>query len=317
MTGSAVLFAVNLCYSLFALYFLVRILTVNPFLPKPIPNQTRIPPLHLLFLLALASLPLLVQLGFSDPSLRIPFALSWVAASLCALRHAYTAPLFEYDEPRPSLLHYPRLLLWRLDITSYILFLLARATLTSPSLLSAMLSSLVALGVLLTLAFDVLKRLTCQMLPITPRTILSSLTASGARGEQVTQVPPTMYDAPAIVLLSFSWTSQTVVTGRRRSLEPSDVVPMTEKYLSRVSANDAFLPQWKKELDRGPGSQPSVVRALFRAFGPRLLLSGFLKAINDACLFISPMLLRKVCIIIYHIITHPSPRFPFFRLSII
>lgn len=73
---------------------------------------------------------------------------------------------------------------------------------------------------------------------------------------------------------------------------------MTDNYRSRVAASDRFLPQWENELARhtatSGNSKPSVIRALFRAFGGRLILSGFLKAINDACLFISPMLLKNV-----------------------
>lgn len=284
--------AVSGAHLAFSAYFLFRLLTVNPFLPKSRPHQSRIPRLHLILFFLLSSLPLIVR---AQPFRHPAFAASWLLACLSAIRFAYNAPLFDYDTPDPPLLHYPRLFLWRLDILSYVLFVLARVAFTPPySLFVDIVTIVLIITVVVVTAVDVLLRLQAQLIPLSIGNIFSALTAPAQRTNYLHEAPLTVYDAPAVVLLTFDWITQTIVTGRERPLEVADVIPLTDQYSSHVSASQRFMPHWQAQLDRSPAHRPSVGRALFKAFGLRLMLGGSLKALNDICLFISPLLLRSV-----------------------
>lgn len=103
--------------------------------------------------------------------------------------------------------------------------------------------------------------------------------------------PPTLRNASAVTLLSFHWMTDTVSTGRLRSLEHEDILPLADRFRTRQTGHSTFQPLWKHENDRAHGS---LLRTLFRAFGKRLLLGGLLKAANDVCIFVSPMLLRLI-----------------------
>lgn len=278
----------------FAVYFWFRLLTVHPFLPKLRPQQLRIPRLHLCILFLLALLPLILTGAHLTC---VSFAASWVFASLVALRSAFDAPLFEYGTLRPRFLYYPRILLWRLDVMSYVFFILGCTAISTPfTLFSFVTSTVLAGAVVFVTLFDAILRLHAQLIPVTVGNVLTVLIAPGTTPNVPFVAPPSVYDAPAYALLSFQWVAPLIVTGRNRSLEASDVIPMADPYLSHVATNYRFLPFWHKQLLRAPGSRPSITIALFQAYGIRLALSGLLKVLNDVCVFTSPMLLRSVSV---------------------
>lgn len=278
----------------FTLYFSFRLLSVVPFLPKRRPHQQRLTLLHLLCLAILFSLPVvLTGLPFPNPS----FYASWITALLIVLRFAYNAPLFDSPITRPGLLQLPRLLLWRLDVLIYLLFTFLTSTFLrpySPSTLHMLSTLVICAAATLVTFLDVLLRLHAQQEPITIRSVVAVLTSHRTPMEEEVVAPPTVFDTSAFILLTFHWATPTVSTGRYRALEPSDVLPLDDKYTARVAGKQRFMPFWKEQLRRAPEVRPSVFRALFKAFGGRLLLSGVLKLVNDCCLFIAPMVLRTV-----------------------
>lgn len=283
-----------------AFYFVFRLVTAPTVLPKPRPQQQRIPRAHFLVALALAAVP---------PALvRAPFFIaSWIPAALTAIRFAYDAPLFVFETADPVVLHYPRVFLWRVDIVGYVLFILARVAAPPSALYCIILAGVAALVVVTVLIIDVALRLGAQSIRVNPMSLVSALFASGPLVQYPTEAPPTVYDAPAYVLLSFDWATRTIVTGRERPLEVSDILPMPEKYRSHVSATERFEPHWQAQLSKAPSSKPSIGRALFSAFGVRLLLGGLLKVVNDVCLFISPIILKNVSFPLFSQVHTPSP----------
>ncbi len=203
--------------------------------------------------------------------------------------------MFDYDTDDTPLLHFPRLLLWRVDVSFYVLFVLGYLALTSAqSILNTVITAAIAVTVVFTLFVDVCLRLQARGVRVSLSSIWSSLFTSSGTIVYPQQVPPTVHNAPAFLLLTFDWATRLVVTGRERPLEFSDISPMADQFGTHHAAEDRFQPQWEEQLKRLPDSQPSVAMALFKAFGLRLVLGGFLKIVNDICLFISPMLLKVV-----------------------
>lgn len=288
--------ALDAAHVVIALYFLYRLLTVDPFLPPPRPHQNRQPLLYVIVIAVVLSVPIVITAApFTHPF----FAASWLLASLVALRFSYNAPLFEYPTNRPRLLHFPRLVLWRIDLLLYVLFVLFTGGLSSlwHSATSVMLTAVLAMLATTITLLDVLLRLQAQQVPISLRTIIASVVSHPQPAAEELSVPPTTYDTSAIMLLTFHWASPTVHTGHQRSLEAPDVMPLADKYCAHVAGNQRFLPFWEEQLRRAPISKPSVFKALFKAFGARLLLGGMLKLVNDVCLFVSPMLLKTVSVL--------------------
>jgi hypothetical protein len=121
--------------------------------------------------------------------------------------------------------------------------------------------------------------------------------------------------------LTFGWMEPMMRLGNaKQRLDPDDIthIPLPNDcqtgYLS-----DAFEASWKKEMERakirkkqtsskeeGGGSKsratvtnsnsdhhPSLIRALFRAFGTDFLIGGFiLKFVHDSCIFVGPQVLN-------------------------
>lgn len=298
-TASA-MFPVALCATFahiaFSLSFLVSILTVNPFLPKPRSHQRRIPFLST----ALRALALLLPVIVTVAPLRYPlFALSWTLASAVALRFSYNAPIFDnpqfHEEGNQRALFAPRTLLWRLDVLSYLIFALAHWTFShSPSAISVSLFILTSLAATAVTVLDIVSRVVYQNLPLNIHSILGVLSVSFQEHPESPPVPPTVFNSCAFRLLSFNWVSPTVATGHVRPLEPSDVQPMADGYAAHVAAGQRFLPYWRDQMSRPAPYKPSVFKALFKAFGTRLLLGGILKLVNDSCIFLSPIILRSV-----------------------
>lgn len=115
--------------------------------------------------------------------------------------------------------------------------------------------------------------------------------------------------------LTFGWMAPLMRLGNtKKKLDPDDIplIPLphdcTTDYLC-----GAFEKCWGDELKRrGPSStsssspsktkgrgEPSLIRALFRAFGTDYLLGGFiLKFIHDSCLFVGPQVLHAMILFV-------------------
>lgn len=85
--------------------------------------------------------------------------------------------------------------------------------------------------------------------------------------------------------------SAIVCTGAVRPLEQDDVVPLPDRFCTHSTGHATFDPLWRQELT---AAKPSLMRALFRAFGARLVVGGVLKVVNDICIFVAPVLLRLI-----------------------
>ena len=102
--------------------------------------------------------------------------------------------------------------------------------------------------------------------------------------------------------LTFGWMAPLMRLGNeKKKLDPEDVslIPLPHdcrtEYLSRE-----FEKSWSEELARATSmstrkgkGEPSLIRALFRAFGTDYLIGGFiLKFIHDSCIFVGPQVLH-------------------------
>lgn len=267
-------------YPLLPLFYTIpTLLRAYPVVPHA-SSPTPLPYSLLLLLLLLPYLPLLLCY---PPLYSLPPLICALFTALLSLRFAYLSPL-----PRlHSAFH-------RLDVT----------LLYSISLLPYLLSSplplrLIAFASLL-LAFSLFTHSSLIRLQSRPSSSPASLLATLLPPMQPTPdisrpLPPTPRNASAFTLLSFHWMTDTVSTGRLRSLEDEDVLPLAQRFRTRHTGHETFQPLWKIENERAGGS---LLRALFRAFGKRLLLGGLLKAVNDVCIFVSPMLLRLVRVLL-------------------
>lgn len=270
---------------LFASYFSFRILTAHPFIPRP--PSSSFPRLSVLVSALLIPLVLLLpHILLTSTANRLWLLLSYVLAACVSLRHSITAP--HPSSPRPyTTSTYPRLLLWRVDIALYLLALPLVLILQTASWLTILLCTVSATLTTAIFVLDLLSRAQVR----TPSELFA-LAFQPAQPPPVPQTaPPTVRQASALSLLSFNWVTKTVVTGRQRPLESADVIPLAPRFNCQTSGARTLAPLWRAQLQR---PRPSLLTALFNAFGVRLVLGGFLKLISDVFLFVSPMLLKSV-----------------------
>jgi ABC-type multidrug transport system fused ATPase/permease subunit len=161
-------------------------------------------------------------------------------------------------------------------------------------------------------------------------------TTSGDRGEGggpapivSRPVPPAMQNCSLLSLLYFHWMQPLVSKGRGRSLEMEDIPPLSTR-LQSENVSTQFWQHWDAELllnradSRRPAApvspleidspgrpakvrrRPSLWRALGRTFGLRLALGGLLKAGNDVCVFLSPLLLQQIILHLQHASANPG-----------
>jgi ATP-binding cassette subfamily C (CFTR/MRP) protein 1 len=94
--------------------------------------------------------------------------------------------------------------------------------------------------------------------------------------------------------LVFGWMIPLLSLGnKKKNLDPEDLdlVPLPHDCETDF-ISEAFETYWKEELER---SNPSLIRALFRAFGRDFAIGGFcLKAIHDCCIFVGPQVLNSM-----------------------
>jgi ATP-binding cassette subfamily C (CFTR/MRP) protein 1 len=94
--------------------------------------------------------------------------------------------------------------------------------------------------------------------------------------------------------LVFGWMIPLLSLGNeKKNLDPEDLdlIPLPQDCETDF-ISEAFETCWKEELKR---SNPSLIRALFRAFGRDFAIGGFcLKAVHDCCIFVGPQVLNSM-----------------------
>ena len=95
-------------------------------------------------------------------------------------------------------------------------------------------------------------------------------------------------DASLFSVVTYSWLGALIRKGFKSGLDTTDFWDLRHEDSSRTSA-DRFQAAWTIELRK---SDPSLRRALFRAFGKSYALAGFFKITIDASQLLEPWLLK-------------------------
>ncbi|OQR99803.1 hypothetical protein ACHHYP_04419 [Achlya hypogyna] len=91
--------------------------------------------------------------------------------------------------------------------------------------------------------------------------------------------------------LSFSWLDPLLALGATKTLEADDLFAIDTAHDARV-VGDRFLTQWAAK--RAVEASPSLLWALFGAFGWRFVLAGVLRGIRATLLFTAPLVLKAM-----------------------
>lgn len=89
--------------------------------------------------------------------------------------------------------------------------------------------------------------------------------------------------------ISFTWMSGLMKTGYEKYLTETDLYKLPESFNS-TELSGKLNAQWENQLKHK--ANPSLVWAMIRTFGGRMLLAGFLKIIHDVLAFTQPQLLK-------------------------
>jgi len=90
--------------------------------------------------------------------------------------------------------------------------------------------------------------------------------------------------------LTFSWLSELLSVGAKRSLEHSDLYDL-QNFDSTERNGAILLAAWEREVRLG---RKSFIRAFHYAFGGYFWRTGLLKLINDGCIFLNPVLINVI-----------------------
>lgn len=96
--------------------------------------------------------------------------------------------------------------------------------------------------------------------------------------------------------LVFGWFAPILQTGdRKKRLDPDDldVIPLPDDCTTSIVMNQ-FDKQWQRELTTS--AKPSLVRALWTAFGYEYIQAGLLKLVHDLNVFVGPMVLHAMIV---------------------
>lgn len=96
-------------------------------------------------------------------------------------------------------------------------------------------------------------------------------------------------------LLTFSWMNPLLAAGYKAPLIEEDVWKIGKQDTSMYNF-EVFDVHWQKQLKlKGDRREsPSLIMALWGAFGTPILMSGFFKLVTDCSQFIGPMIMQ-VC----------------------
>lgn len=95
--------------------------------------------------------------------------------------------------------------------------------------------------------------------------------------------------------LVFGWFTPLLHRGNeRQKLDPADLelIPLPPDCQTDATTR-AFDEQWAKELTQ---PKPSLMRALYRAYGADYIRAGFLKLVHDLCVFVGPNVLHAMIV---------------------
>ncbi|XP_025405874.1 probable multidrug resistance-associated protein lethal(2)03659 isoform X2 [Sipha flava] len=86
-------------------------------------------------------------------------------------------------------------------------------------------------------------------------------------------------------ILTFGWTLKLFQTGKKRDLEINDLYSTLKEHSSSLLGNE-LEKKWRIELAKAKESSrhPSLLRALLKMFGAKLMLCGFLLLIIETVL---------------------------------
>lgn len=286
----------RILHILFSLYFFIRILFANPFIPT-VPQGA--PQRSYLRLLLLSAFPPTAFLCFSTPD-TIWILSSYSFAVLYALRYALHYPRSHEPTTDSGLLG---LYFWRADTLFYFVFACLSSVMSRPTVFSVPLFFFLALIAILTNLKSLCQRAVYSYSDTSIRTLIriafplpnfSQLWRS--LSQPSLHLPPTVFNASAYSLLSFEYITPVVAAGRRRALEDPDVPPLSEN-LRSTAASNRFQALWSKEIEKrriDSEYQPRLVRTIATAFGGRFFAGGLLKLCEDFSVFTAPLLLRMV-----------------------
>ncbi|EQC40658.1 hypothetical protein SDRG_01736 [Saprolegnia diclina VS20] len=88
----------------------------------------------------------------------------------------------------------------------------------------------------------------------------------------------------------FTWVTPLLELGRTRPLDADDLYELKPEYRA-INVASRFEECWQQELAR---PSPSLVRALFRAFGARFLFAGLLRFLRTSLEFVSPFVIKRM-----------------------
>ena len=106
-------------------------------------------------------------------------------------------------------------------------------------------------------------------------------------------------DASLFSVITYHWLIGLIRKGFKSGLDMADFWDLPYEDSSRIS-NDRFQAAWTIELRK---SNPSLRRALFRAFGKSYAVAAFFKLILDAGLLLEPWLLKVFICSLGHVTT--------------
>lgn len=95
-------------------------------------------------------------------------------------------------------------------------------------------------------------------------------------------------------VLTFRWCNPILSIGASRALEHTDlfVLPHSDSALANQRLLEA---SWRHQQMRTPrGKSPSFLAALWRAYGGYFLATGLLKIVNDAAVFVGPLMISRI-----------------------
>ncbi|GAM28766.1 hypothetical protein SAMD00019534_119420 [Acytostelium subglobosum LB1] len=90
--------------------------------------------------------------------------------------------------------------------------------------------------------------------------------------------------------ITFWWINPVLKAGYKDPLDMKDVPNLSEMDWAR-NLSEKFEAAWEYQLTQ---PKPSLVRALSKSFGPHFYMAAFFKVVQDALIFVGPLLLKGV-----------------------
>lgn len=265
-----------------ALYFLARLFFAQPLIPplRLSPSSSHLKRVAF----CLYPLPLLL---FAPTS---TVFLSYFAASIVALRFAYHHPDSLHNVP------FWRRLFWRVDIVLYFTLLSTHFLVSNTYLLLKVVIALIAFAALSTFAANLLQSASSEDLsPTSINLIRLAFSQKLPNIHSFATVPPTLHNTSLFVLLTFRWVTPMLDSASSRPMQHDDISEVEQKFCSESTSN-MFHSIWHQEKQprERQSSSPSLLRALSRSFGWRIMMTAIPKLFADTLTLLAPIVLRKV-----------------------